>query len=109
MLILSMGQADKASHDTSNVPRRKRRVPSVSPTTSGLAPLNQLPVYLVDTTWRVAVPILVFSIGGYKLDQKYSTDPWLTIIGVILSVVFATLLMYRFIKANFPELFGGAK
>jgi NhaP-type Na+/H+ or K+/H+ antiporter len=76
-----------------------------TPNPDQLAALDRLPVHLLETTWRVAVPILLFSIGGYKLDQRYGTKPWLSIAGLFLALTFATLLIYRYLKANFPETF----
>lgn len=69
----------------------------------------RLPYHMAEITWRVALPILLFCIIGIRLDKAWGTQPGLSITGLLLSLVFATLLIYRYIKKNFPESFGGKK
>lgn len=69
----------------------------------------KLPLHLGEVTWRVALPILLLTIGGNKLDQRLNTLPIFSITGLLLSLVFATLLIYRYIKENFPGSFGGER
>ena len=67
----------------------------------------RLPQHLGEVTWRVAIPILVLTIGGIRLDQHFGLNPLLSVTGLLLSLAFATLLIYRYIKENFPGMFGG--
>lgn len=69
----------------------------------------ELAALFLDTSWRVAVPILVLSLGGHWLDGKQSTTPLFTLIGFFVSLVLATYLVYRQLKFAFPSMFGGKK
>lgn len=64
---------------------------------------------LLDTTWRVALPILLFSYIGIRLDKHYDSEPLYTLISFFLSLAFATLLVYRQIKNLYPSFFKGSK
>lgn len=64
---------------------------------------------LLDTTWRVALPILLLSIIGIKFDNHYASAPRYTLIGFFLSLVIATALVYRQIKTLYPDFFKGGK
>lgn len=60
---------------------------------------------LLDTTWRVALPILLLSWLGNKLDHHWNTKPTFTLIGFFLSLIMAVLLVYRQVKAAYPDFF----
>ena len=60
---------------------------------------------LLDTTWRVAVPILLLTFLGHKLDLGLGTNPLFIIIGLFLSLTIAILLIYRQIKIAYPDFF----
>ncbi len=70
--------------------------PSVkAPFTAGVIGLTFL-----DTTWRIVVPVLLFTILGIVADRTLGTKPWLTIIvAVPLGFVFAALLVKRQLEA----------
>lgn len=107
-----MGQAVKDKNDTPRVPRSDSGAPSSKTqkmTKQDQEHLKNLPLYMGEVTWRVALPIILLSLGGHWLDGKYSTRPVLSIIGVLLSILFASLLVYRFIIRTFPDSFGGKK
>lgn len=59
-----------------------------------------------DTSWRVAVPIVALTFIGIKLDQHYGTRPWLSISGLFISIAVATLLVYKQLKAAYPDFMG---
>ena len=67
-------------------------------------PIN-LGSHLVETAWRVAIPFFIFSLGGILLDVILDTEPWFTLIGVVvaLSAVFA--VVKRYIDQHFPDTF----
>lgn len=67
----------------------------------------RLPWHMGEVTWRVAVPILLLSIGGVKLDERLNMRPLFSITGLLVSLIFASLLIYRYIRDNFPDSFGG--
>ena len=36
-------------------------------------------VQLLDTTWRLAVPVLALAVAGIAFDKHFGTKPWVTI------------------------------
>ena len=48
-----------------------------------------------DTTWRMFVPSVGFTLVGVWLDTIYATKPWLMIIGVMVGFVMAVVLVRR--------------
>lgn len=48
-----------------------------------------------DTTWRMFVPSIGFTLLGVWLDGQLSTKPWLMIIGIGVGCLLAFLLVYR--------------
>ncbi len=53
-----------------------------------------------DTTWRMFVPIIGGTALGVWADNTYASKPWVTIIGVSIGVVIATLLVRNQLKRN---------
>ena len=53
---------------------------------------------IADTTWRMFVPTVGFTLGGLLLDKMWSTTPWIMIAGIVLGVVIAILLVRMQIK-----------
>lgn len=60
---------------------------------------NSTPFLLVgtiaDTTWRMFVPAIGFTMLGVKLDEQYGTKPWLMFAGIIVGSVMAFLLVKK--------------
>ena len=56
-----------------------------------------------DTTWRVALPVLLFVAGGLMLDRRLGTAPWLTLLGMVIGFFFAALLIKRQIGSDDTE------
>jgi len=52
----------------------------------------------------IAVPILVFGGIGFYLDSKFGTTPVFILVGVGLSILSSSLLLYKRIKEIFLEL-----
>jgi len=50
---------------------------------------------LADTTWRVAVPTVLFSGLGIFADNKLRTMPLCTIIGLVIGLVAAGALIWH--------------
>lgn len=57
----------------------------------------------LDTGWRVALPILLMSYIGIKIDSQNGTMPLYSLIGFFTSLVIATFLVYRQITAVYPD------
>jgi len=53
---------------------------------------------MVDTTWRMFVPIIGLLLLGLWADRSWGTAPWLTVTGMILGIALAALLVQRQIK-----------
>lgn len=54
---------------------------------------------LMDTTWRIAVPVTIFAVVGILADRQFSTKPWLTLSLTIVGFVIAALLIKRQLAA----------
>ncbi|HAU39863.1 MAG: hypothetical protein UV80_C0002G0092 [Candidatus Peregrinibacteria bacterium GW2011_GWF2_43_17] len=52
----------------------------------------------------IAVPILIFGGIGFYLDGKFGTEPLFILIGVGLSILASSLLLYKRIREIFLEL-----
>lgn len=50
---------------------------------------------LLDTTWRMTVPVVIFAGIGIFLDLKLGTEPWLTLLGALIGFGFAIDLVKR--------------
>lgn len=53
---------------------------------------------IADTTWRMFVPIISFTLLGVFGDNTYHTKPWLTASGIIIGIALASLLVIRQLK-----------
>ena len=50
---------------------------------------------MADTTWRMFVPTVGFTLLGVACDRWLNTKPWLMFVGIVLGIVFAVLLVLR--------------
>lgn len=48
---------------------------------------------LADTTWRIAVPVIIFAGLGVWGDVRWHTKPWLTLLGTVVGFLLAALLV----------------
>lgn len=53
---------------------------------------------LLDTTWRIIVPVIIFASIGIFADITLETKPWLTMLGVVIGFVFAGLLIRKLLS-----------
>lgn len=44
--------------------------------------------------YTIAIPIVVFALGGRVLDRKLGTSPWLLLTGIFLSLIISSWLVY---------------
>lgn len=63
----------------------------------------------LDTSWRVALPIVVLSLLGHKLDQRLNSGPLFLMIGFFASLPILVLLVYRQINSAYPEIFSSKR
>lgn len=57
----------------------------------------------LDTTWRMAVPVILFALGGIFADLKLGTKPWLTLLAVVLGFVVSGWLVKKQIESSQRE------
>lgn len=50
---------------------------------------------LLDTTWRMLVPVLFFAGFGILLDVTLHSGPWLTLLGTCIGFFFAVQLVKK--------------
>ena len=48
--------------------------------------------------YTIAIPIVLFAIGGRMLDQRFGTTPLMLLIGILLAVVLSGLGITRKIR-----------
>lgn len=77
------------------------------PDTKNVSDSPRLGFHLAQTAWRVALPFLLFSIGGIMLDRTLDTEPLFSLIGLGLAILAVTAVIYSYVKKHFPETFGG--
>jgi hypothetical protein len=65
-----------------------------APFTAGVIGLT-----LLDTTWRIAVPVILFAVMGIFADLKLGTKPWVTLAAVVAGFVIAGWLVKKQIDA----------
>lgn len=47
----------------------------------------------------IAVPIVVFALGGRMLDKHFHTSPWLLLAGILISITLSSIgLVWKFKK-----------
>jgi len=77
---------------------------AAAPTTNSLSgkdhfDLGTLATDLLDTTWRIAVPVLLFAGAGIFIDAKTGSAPWCTLLGTGIGFIFAGLLVKKQLAA----------
>lgn len=78
-----------AAHTTTKSPRGADR-------TTALGTIGK---DLLDTAWRIAVPIILCAVAGIILDNSFNTAPWLTLALTAVGFVFAGLLVKKQLAA----------
>ena len=73
---------------TSPNDRDEHAVPPKSSSTVILMALT-----IADTTWRMFVPTVGFTIGGLLLDKAWHTTPWVMIAGIVVGTLVAVWLV----------------
>ena len=69
---------------------------------------DQLGVHLAQTAWRVAVPFLLFTIGGIMLDRKLGTEPLYSMLGLAAALLSVSVIVYKYVDRHYPGTFGGS-
>jgi len=48
--------------------------------------------------YTIAIPIVLFALLGRWADEKLSSSPWLLLVGIIISILISSLLIYQRVK-----------
>lgn len=94
---------NKSNTSTQSSEPRKVRVSKKSSKSS--EPKRQFGVHMAETAWRVAVPFLLFVLGGTAIDKTLGTMPVFTLIGLVVAVLAMSLAVYKYVNHHFPETF----
>ncbi len=76
--------------------------------------LNQKPNNPIVDKWRlaslardmgfiIAIPLVVFALLGKFLDGRFGTEPWLTLVGVLLAIAITTFWLTKRFKSFIPK------
>lgn len=52
----------------------------------------------LSLSWQLAVIVLVPLVGGYKLDARFHTMPWLTLLGLMVALAGMILVVKRVLR-----------
>jgi len=80
---------------TAKAAAKTTRTPRVAPTFGAGA----IAATFLDTTWRIATPVVLFTLLGIAADLQLSTKPWLTLPSVVIGFYFAYVLVKRQLEA----------
>lgn len=61
--------------------------------------LGTLASDLLDTTWRIATPVIIFAAVGILIDIKSDTAPWCTLAGMVIGFALAGYLLKQQLNA----------
>jgi Putative F0F1-ATPase subunit Ca2+/Mg2+ transporter len=71
-------------------------IQSVTPRENAAAfTVGSVALTFLDTTWRMATPIVLFTILGIAADRHFATKPWLTLLCLVMGFWLAILLVKR--------------
>jgi LPXTG-motif cell wall-anchored protein len=49
--------------------------------------------------YLIALPLVIFALGGRFLDRKLESTPWLLLLGIVISIFLSGYLVYKKTKA----------
>ena len=49
----------------------------------------------MDMSWRLAAAVLIPIVGGYELDSRLGTTPYITVLGFLVAIAATGLVMWR--------------
>ena len=64
---------------------------------------GDIAMQFLDTTWRIAVPVVLFALVGIVADRSFGTKPWFTLLGVVIGFGVAGLLIKRLLDQVLNE------
>jgi len=45
--------------------------------------------------YSIAIPLVLFTLGGRLLDKKLETSPWLLLLGLFISIIVTFYIVYQ--------------
>ena len=57
--------------------------------------VGRLALDFANTTWRIAIPVLIFAGGGLYVDRQLESAPWLTLLGMVIGFIIAGMLIKK--------------
>jgi F0F1-type ATP synthase assembly protein I len=81
------------------------RTPNTEVTGPSPSALRQLRIgqALLATTWRIVVPVVLFTGLGIYGDLHIGSKPWLTLLGVTIGFALAGVMIARLLKESENE------
>ena len=61
--------------------------------------LSTIALDLLDTAWRIAIPVVLFAGAGIFIDRKIDSAPWFTLVATVIGFVVAGLLLKQQLQA----------
>jgi F0F1-type ATP synthase assembly protein I len=58
---------------------------------------------LIGIGWFIAACIVLGAVGGWWLDSKLDTKPWLALLGVTMGTVVAMFGVYRMVRPGLEK------
>ena len=99
ILYLMVKKSDSgATRQPSSTPMDKRGTTS---TVSGIdvSVYNNLFMSMaLSMSWQLAIAVIVPIVGGYLIDQKVGTSPWLTLTGLVVAMVLTCVVLWRTVR-----------
>lgn len=88
---------------------RKKSTQVKEPKKKAVSEVPNFSSAIIELSWRIAIPFMLLSLGGVKLDEKLGTEPAYSITGVFLAVLAVAVVVYKYVSTNFPGTFGGKR
>lgn len=79
------------------------------PPVSDVSKVPSFPSAIAELSWKIALPFLVISLLGIKADEQFNTEPTFSLLGVLLSIIIISIVVYKFVKTNYPDTFTRSK
>ncbi len=51
--------------------------------------------FAFDLGFAIIIPLIIFALGGRFLDKKFETSPLFLIIGILISLIFTSVAVYK--------------
>jgi F0F1-type ATP synthase assembly protein I len=66
-----------------------------SPSSKNPSVLGAIGMDALNVSWRIAVPVVIAAVAGIMADRAWGTEPWVTLVSVVLGFVVAGWLVKR--------------